>query len=506
MSEKKKQKILIVDDCTMNREILIDMLQNEFDIIEAVDGLQAIKIIKEYNNSIDLMILDIIMPEADGFEVLAVMNETHIINDVPVIMISAENDDSFIERAYEMGVTDYISRPFNIAVVRRRVTNTIGLHAKHKKLLEIITEQVFEKEKNNNMMINILSHIVESRNGESGMHTLNIFSITNVLLNKLVEKTDKYKLSSRDMSLITTASSLHDIGKIGIPENILNKPGRFTPEEFAVMKTHTTIGSSLLDEMSVYQDEPLVKIAREICRWHHERYDGKGYPDGLKGDEIPISAQIVSVADVYDALTSERCYKKAYSHEQALNMIINGECGQFSPLLMECLTESHDDIIKELNRHSDENIQEKRLKSIIDELIQYDESDNIINPLIQIEKDREKLRFFSMKAEELQFDYDRRTSVVIISEWGAKLIGSRRTVINLGGNDKCILNYKSVRNFVAVLRTLTPKNPEIVTSIILDTPEGQMYGTVTALTLWENNSQHYTGVIGKVSHLKKIEN
>ncbi|MDE6672027.1 MAG: response regulator [Ruminococcus sp.] len=504
MSEKKKQKILIVDDCTMNREILIDMLQNEFDIMEAVDGLQAIKIIKEYNTSIDLMILDIIMPEADGFEVLAVMNETHIINDVPVIMISAENEDSFIERAYEMGVTDYISRPFNIAVVRRRVTNALGLHAKHKKLLEIITEQVFEKEKNNNMMINILSHIVESRNGESGMHTLNIFSITNVLLNKLVEKTDKYKLSSRDMSLITTASSLHDIGKIGVPENILNKPGRFTPEEFAIMKTHTTIGASLLDEMSVYQDEPLVKTAREICRWHHERYDGKGYPDGLKGDEIPISAQIVSVADVYDALTSERCYKKAYSHEQAFNMILNGECGQFSPLLMECLKESHDDIIKELNSHSDENIQEKRLKTIIDELIQYEESDDIINPLIQIEKDREKLRFFSMKAEELQFDYDRRTSVVILSEWGAKLLGSKRTVLNLGGNDKCIMNYKSVRNFTALLRTLTPKNPEIDSSIILDTPEGQMYGTITALTLWENNNSHYTGVIGKISRLKKI--
>ena len=504
MSEKKKQKILIVDDCTMNREILIDMLQNEFDIMEAVDGLQAIRIIKEYNTSIDLMILDIIMPEADGFEVLAVMNETHIINDVPVIMISAENEDSFIERAYEMGVTDYISRPFNIAVVRRRVTNALGLHAKHKKLLEIITEQVFEKEKNNNMMINILSHIVESRNGESGMHTLNIFSITNVLLNKLVEKTDKYKLSSRDMSLITTASSLHDIGKIGVPENILNKPGRFTPEEFVIMKTHTTIGASLLDEMSVYQDEPLVKTAREICRWHHERYDGKGYPDGLKGDEIPISAQIVSVADVYDALTSERCYKKAYSHEQAFNMILNGECGTFSPLLMECLKESHDDIIKELNSHSDENIQEKRLKTIIDELIQYEESDDIINPLIQIEKDREKLRFFSMKAEELQFDYDRRTSVVILSEWGAKLLGSKRTVLNLGGNDKCIMNYKSVRNFTALLRTLTPKNPEIDSSIILDTPEGQMYGTITALTLWENNNSHYTGVIGKISRLKKI--
>lgn len=505
MQKKNRQKILIVDDCTMNREILIDMLHDEFDIIEAFDGLQAIKTIKDYNTSIDVVLLDIIMPEADGFEVLAVMNENHIINDIPVIMISAENDDSCIERAYEMGVTDFISRPFNVSVVRRRVTNTLALHAKHKKLLGIITEQVYEKEKNNSMMINILSHIVESRNGESGMHTLNIFSITNVLLRKLVEKTDKYKLTSKDMSLITIASSLHDIGKIGIPSAILNKPARLTAEEFAIMKTHTTIGSSLLDEMSVYQDEPLVKVAREICRWHHERYDGKGYPDGLKGENIPISAQVVSVADVYDALTSERCYKKAFSHEQAFNMIINGECGQFSPLLMECLAESHSDIIKELQVHSNEKVQENQLKNIIDELIQYDENDNIINPLIQIEKDREKLRFFTMKSEELQFDYDCRTSVVIISEWGAKLIGSRRTVLNLGGNDKCILNNKQIQKLASVLKNLTPENPETENIIIFDTINGHMCGKIIARTLWENNNSRYTGVIGKVSELTKIE-
>ncbi|MCM1507734.1 MAG: response regulator [Ruminococcus flavefaciens] len=504
MHEKSRQKILIVDDSTMNREILIDMLQNEFDIIEAVDGLQAIRMIQEYGTSIDLMLLDIIMPEADGFEVLTVMNENGIINDVPVIMISAENDDSCIERAYEMGVTDYISRPFNVAVVRRRVTNTLALHAKHKKLIGIITEQVYEKEKNNSMMVNILSHIVEFRNGESGMHVLNIFSITNLLLRKLTEKTDRYKLTQKDMSLITIASALHDIGKISIPSAILNKPARLTPEEFDIMKTHTTVGASLLEEIPIYKDDPLVKVAREICRWHHERYDGKGYPDGLKGEEIPISAQIVALADVYDALTSERCYKKAFSHDKAFQMIINGECGQFSPLLLECLMESHADIIKELTIHSAEKFQEIQLKSIVDELIQCDETDDLINPLVQIEKEREKSRFFAMKAEEMRFDYDRRTSVAVISEWGALLIGSKRTVLNFGGKDRCIMNNKSVIDFKEKLKSLTPQNPEAEGDIVFDTADGQMCGKITVRTLWENNSPEYTGVIGKVSHLAKF--
>lgn len=504
MHTKNRQKILIVDDCTMNRDFLIDMLEDEFDIIEATDGFQAIQLLREYSTTIDLMLLDIIMPEVDGFEVLAMMNENDLINDIPVIMISAEGDESFIERAYAMGATDYICRPFNVAVVHRRVTNTLALHAKHKKLIGIITEQVYEKEKNNNMMVNILSHIVEFRNGESGMHVLNIFSITSLLLQKLTEKTSKYNLTQKDISLITIASALHDIGKISIPSAILNKPARLTPEEFDIMKTHTTVGASLLEEIPIYRDDPLVKVAREICRWHHERYDGKGYPDGLKGEEIPISAQIVAVADVYDALTSERCYKKAFSHDKAFQMILNGECGQFSPLLMECLTESHADIIKELQIHSTEKVQEVQLQSLVDELLQCDETDDLISPIKQIEKEREKSRFFAKHAEELQFDFDCRTSVAVISEWGARLICSKRTVLNIGGRDKCIMDNPNVQDFRNKLDMTDINNPDIESNIILDTVDGKMSGKIIAHTIWENNAPRYTGVIGKISDLKKI--
>lgn len=219
----------------------------------------------------------------------------------------------------------------------QRVYNIIKLYAKQKRLLSLVKDQIYENEKNNQMMISILSHIVEFRNGESGKHVLHINILTGLLLDKLTQKSDKYFISGNEQYLITTASALHDIGKIGIDEKILNKPGKLTAEEFEIMKQHTVIGEEMLKNLEFYQDEELVRYAREICRWHHERYDGRGYPDGLKGDEIPIAAQVVSLADVYDALTSERVYKSAYSHDVAMEMILNGECGQFNPLLLECL-------------------------------------------------------------------------------------------------------------------------------------------------------------------------
>jgi hypothetical protein len=382
---KTKQKILIVDDSEMNRELLIDML-GEFEIIQASNGAQAIQIVNESGSDIDLMLLDIIMPEMDGFDVLKAMNESGIIEEIPVIMISSESEQSSIERAYEMNVTDYISRPFNVSIVRKRVMNTLSLHAKQKKLIATITDLVYEKEKNNNMMVHILSHIVEFRNGESGLHVLHISSITEILLQHLVKKTDRYNLTSNDISLITIASALHDIGKISISGSILNKPGRLTDEEFAIMKTHTTAGATMLDELPLYKNEPLVKVAHDICRWHHERYDGRGYPDGLKGEEIPISAQIVALADVYDALTSERCYKKAFSHEKSLEMILNGECGTFNGLLLECLKETHSAIIDELKMDSTVQIHEKQLQNLVSDLTKFNEFETIVQPLLNSAK------------------------------------------------------------------------------------------------------------------------
>lgn len=351
---QEKQAILIVDDSEMNRAILTDMLQEDYRTLEAENGVQAVELIRKYSDAIDLVLLDITMPEMDGFEVLAIMNKYHLIDNIPVIMISAERASSYMERAYELGVTDYISRPFDALIVRRRVENTLMLYAKQKRLVGLVADQVYEKERNNSMMVNILSHIVEFRNGESGLHVLHINTMTEILLQHLVEKTDKYPLTQEDIIRISTASALHDIGKISIPDEIINKSGRLTKEEFEIMKTHSAVGASMLSAITAYQNEPFMKTAYEICRWHHERYDGKGYPDGLKGDEIPISAQIVSLADVYDALTSERCYKKAFSHETAINMIMNGECGAFNPLLLDCLLEVAGDIQRELAVNSPE--------------------------------------------------------------------------------------------------------------------------------------------------------
>lgn len=339
---KLKQQILIVDDSEMNREILKEILKEDYRILEAANGEECLEELERYGTGISLVLLDIVMPEMDGFEVLAVMNQNHWIEDIPVIMISSEDSESYIRRAYEMGVSDYISRPFDAKIVYQRVLNMIKLYAKQRRLIRMVTDQIYEKERNNRMMIGILSQIVEFRNGESGLHVIHINLITQLLLEQLVKKTGRYQLSWEDRFLIATASALHDIGKIGIDERILNKPGKLTKEEFEIMKTHTLIGAHMLDKLDMYKNEKLVKLAYEICRWHHERYDGKGYPDGLSGEEIPISAQVVSLADVYDALVSERVYKKAFTHEKALEMIQNGECGTFNPLLLQCLLEVQD--------------------------------------------------------------------------------------------------------------------------------------------------------------------
>ena len=341
-----RELVLIVDDAKINREILFEMLKDRFDIIEASSGEECLELLHQYGTEISIVLLDFIMSGMDGLVVLKVMNKEHLIEDIPVIMISSEDSELHIRQAYEMGVSDYISRPFDSRVVYQRVFNTIKLYAKQRRLISLVSDQMYEKDKNNRMMISILSQIVEFRNGESGSHVVNIKRITELLLDRLPMRTNKYTVSGTEQLLIPMAAALHDIGKIGIDDKILNKPGRLTKEEFEIMKTHSAIGANMLESLEQFRDEPLLKIAHDICRWHHERYDGRGYPDGLKGDEIPISAQIVSVADVYDALVSERVYKKAYSHEKAMELILNGECGTFNPVLVECLKDIQNELAK----------------------------------------------------------------------------------------------------------------------------------------------------------------
>lgn len=339
-----KPQILIIDNSEINRNLLVQMLEGEYQIIQAGDGERGMQLLEQYGRKIALVLLNINMQGIDGFEVLSYMNRRQWIEDIPVIMISGEDTETSIRYAYDLGAVDYINSPFDAKIVYQRVTNTIKLYAKQRRLISLITDQINEKEKNNQMMIRILSQIVEFRNGESGSHVLHINKLTEMLLDRLIQKTDQYQLDGQMISMIATASSLHDIGKICVDERILNKPGKLTKEEFEIMKTHAVIGAEMLEHLENYQDEPMIKVAHEICRWHHERYDGNGYPDGMKADEIPISAQVVSVADVYDALVSKRIYKKAFSHEKALQMILNGECGQFNPILIDCLKEISEEI------------------------------------------------------------------------------------------------------------------------------------------------------------------
>ena len=318
MNQKQRQTILIVDDTQMNRSILADILEDKYDIIEAEDGLEAVAILQKQWSSISMLLLDLYMPKMNGYEVLEVMNNNRWIETIPVIIISSENKLERIHQAYDLGVTDFLSRPFDDKIVRRRVFNTMLLYAKQKDLETLATEQIYEKEQRSSLMVDILSHIVEFRNGESGLHVLNVRTVTELLLNALTRKTDRYQLSQADISLISTASALHDIGKIAIDDKILNKPGRLTEEEFAIMKTHSSVGAQMLEQLPIHQGEPLIKVAYDICRWHHERYDGRGYPDGLTGDDIPISAQVVAMADVYDALTSKRVYNPPFPPQKAI--------------------------------------------------------------------------------------------------------------------------------------------------------------------------------------------
>lgn len=295
---KLRNKILIVDDSELNRSLLADMLCDEYEIMEAENGLEALKLMERHHFELSLFLLDIVMPEMDGFEVLAMMNKNEWIERIPVIIISSE--------------------------------------------------QVLEKEKSNLIMVEVLSHIVEFRNGESGMHVLTIRTITEMLLKQLCIRHAEYSYLQSEILLIANVSALHDIGKISIDEKILNKPARLTPEEYEIMKNHSLIGVDMLERMRHYPGDELVRNARDICRWHHERYDGKGYPDGLVGDEIPIEAQVVSLADVYDAMTHARVYKEAYPHKEALEMIFSGHCGAFNPLLLECLRDISPALQKEL--------------------------------------------------------------------------------------------------------------------------------------------------------------
>ena len=497
----KKQKILIVDDSNLNRDILKEILGDTYNYLEAENGNQAIQMIGE-NIGIDLMLLDINMPQMNGFEVLEIMKRSQCIAETPVIMISSEDAVDTMRKAYELGITDYITRPFDSVIVKKRVQNTLGLYMNQKHLINVVYDQVYEKEENNNIMIQIMSNILGSRNSESREHILHIKTATEMMLRQLVKVTDAYPLTEADIALITTASSLHDIGKIRIPEEILNKPGRLTDEEFKIMKKHSELGAAIIKDMDFPQDHRLVHTAWEICRWHHERWDGKGYPDGLKGEEIPICAQVVSIVDVYDALTSERCYKKAFDHDTAIQMILDGQCGQFNPILLKCLKELSFQFSNMFDKEMDENSYHHEVRRLSNEILSDRSlpSQNYSQSVVKVMQ--EKIDFFKSNSGMNSIDYNTISGQLTILNGEHKILCQR-------DNPKFDLfkefgvNEEDVQCIRVLLHQTSVQNKEISATIKATVDNNSQMYRMKLHTLWSPlKKDGYIGIIGYFDTVK----
>ncbi len=496
-----KKKVLIADDSELNRAMLTNMLSSMFDTVEAENGKEAVTIIAEHKDEIALVLLDIVMPVMDGFEVLEAMNKRGWINSIPVIITTSGISEMYIDHAYKLGAIDYIRRPFDERTVKHRVMSNYMLSLKKHEIHQLLSDEMYEKEKDYRLMIDILSHIIESRNGDIDMHVLHVHIITEKLLNKLTEKTDKYKLSQEDMRVIATASALHDIGKIAIPANILNKPARFTSEEFTVMQTHTTEGEHLLDKVPVQSDDPLIKVSREICRWHHERFDGGGYPDGLKGDEIPISAQVVSLADVYDALTSKRVYKDAYPPEVAMKMIRDGECGTFNPLLLECLEEISDTLEKELAEMSYDNIAESSINDTVNKMIKNTDTDVSHRMVKTIEHERMKYKYLADIVHEITFEYVASPETIEMTDWCAESLGIPVSIPDPLNDERwcSIFDRKDFERLIESIKATTPDNPIVTEKLLLNIDGAPKWNKVIAKAMWSDDGKNeFEGAVCQV--------
>ena len=500
-----KQKILIADDSEMNRELLAAILEEEYDIIQVNDGVQAVDCLQRQAEEISLLLLDIVMPHMDGFEVLSYMNKEHWIDAIPVVIISSENSPIYIKRGYDLGATDFIGKPFDANMVLRRSANAILLGAKQRRMTSIVSNQIYEREKSSKLMINILSHIVEFRNGESGLHVLHIQTITEMLLRQLVQKeNNRYALSKEQIRMITTASALHDIGKISIPDEILNKPGRLTAEEFAVIKGHSMAGANMLSELPLDQkEEPLVKTAYEICRWHHERYDGGGYPDGLKGEEIPVSAQVVALADVYDALTSERCYKDAYSHEKAIEMILAGQCGAFNPLMLECLLDISSSLKKKMGYKSKERYEQTDLSDIASRFhdFEMDSSEKIVQ---QLEFERMRYNFLAEGSRNIVFTYTISPPLLTFNQAGCKRSGITEPSFSplQSGVLKDLVEEQSLKRLIRKITQATRETPDVASNLLLTDGKNPCHYRCQCRVIWTDGAEKgYTGVVGKLTDI-----
>lgn len=417
------ERLLIVDDVELNRALLGEMFRTEFLLSEAENGREAIEVLEEKHGEIVAVLLDLVMPELDGFGVLKEMTYRGWIGRIPVVMITAETSDTVMQKGYEMGAADIISKPFNPNIVRQRIHNVVEQYNYRHKLEVLVEEQTRELRRqskelreNSVQLIDILSAIIEFKNMESVQHIYNLRVITKMLLTELANSHKEYGLTEEIIEASSEAAAMHDIGKIAIPDYILNKPGKLTPEEFEIMKTHTIRGCEILDKIAAVRNLVYFNYCYEICRHHHERWDGKGYPDGLLGDETPIWAQAVSLADVYDALISKRVYKDEVESEKAVQMIMEGECGVFNPVLISCFLR----VLPEIEGYIVQGVQERREEKIVpvsvETPVHVSPTDISSRTLRLLERERQKYQILSDLSEEIVFDYDLQKDQITFSE------------------------------------------------------------------------------------------
>ena len=484
MSEK--QKLLIADDSELNRALLMELLGAEYDYLEAENGAETVKLLQS-RGDIDLLLLDVWMPEPDGFGVLELMNRFHWIEEVPVIMISVEQDAAFHARAYDLGATDFIQRPFNGAVVRRRVENTLMLYARQKRLTELVGEQVYARSRESGILVDLLSGVLSSHCGVPPDHAARIRSLTGALLRELSRRTERYRLSEEDIARIAAVSAFYDVGKLHVPAELLRRPGALTPEETAAVRAHAVRGAELLDALPVPQDDFLLRTGREICRWHHERWDGGGYPDGLRGDAIPVAAQAVSLADAYIALTEARPWRKACPQKTALAMLRAGDCGAFNPLLLESLDAAVDAAARESAApdHYRDEADRIAAEALRGRALPLDD-----RPQRLLEVEREKTNYYAGLVGGIQFEYDIPSRRVTLADRRPGGQG-RITVLDMAcrGEQTQLL---APEDFAAVHRALlqtTPYAPDCAMEVRLPA-DGQKSRAawLTARTLWSRRA------------------
>lgn len=499
----ERKKLLIADDSEMNRAILANILDQDYEIIEAADGREAIAALQVYHGEISALLLDIIMPEMDGFAVLEEMRAHGWLEEVPVIMISTETGTATIDHAFALGASDYISRPFATRIIRRRIINTILLNAEKHQLMDIVAEHFLREKRNSDILAAILGYALEARCGEGGTHMNGAGHLTKLLLLELCKRTDRYALEPDDIELISTAAGLHDIGKVLIPESILKKPGKLTAAEFELVKQHTTLGARLVAEMPAYQNEALVKYIIEICLRHHERWNGEGYPDGLRGDECPIAAQVTALADVYDALTTRRSYKEAYSHEKALAMIHAGECGSFNPLLLECLDALSDTIRREDTAREDSLSQEK---PIFTEELYRNRDMAAARMTHQLEDARARQDFFTRMSREMWFEYTVQPSSLQLSLGAMQQTGLPAVMVDpLQNRDfLTLIGGETAETVRQQLTAMTPDESyaEVPVKLLLN---GQLRRCRLAMFLsWSAvEKNHFRSLFGKVINVEE---